>query len=303
MTAICIDAQQLSKGAVRHFYDVLKQRALKSEVLPDDGESFGGDGIALMLGEELRGLYTYKAFASIQAGTILYYPYGGMLVGDRYTSRHQVLIESLVHKLKTDSKVQIIISLDQQPMMLPSEIAADEGFWLAQGFSQLDMQIHYQGKIKLVSSQGQLNFLVTDYAGDDEDTNIELCHLYRESYKKRAGIPNITPEGINKQLSNPSCSYLIMRHNNELIGQVSLFISDKECYVDSIYVKRSYWGTGAADKLTRSLFNYAEKKGCQTVSGAAASNNQASRALMDRFGLVAQHQTKRVLLTLTPTIR
>jgi len=89
-----------------------------------------------------------------------------------------------------------------------------------------------------------------------------------------------------------------MRHNNELIGQVSLFISDKECYVDSIYVKRSYWGTGAADKLTRSLFNYAERKGCQTVSGTAASNNQASRALMDRFGLVAQHQAKRMLLSL-----
>ena len=297
-TDVCVNAKTLSKGAVRHFYDALEQRAVKTDVLPDDGESFEGDGVALMLGTELRGLYLYKAFASLQARTTLYYPYGGMLAEDRFTNRHQALIKSLANKLKIDSKVQIIVSLDQQPMMLPSEIAADEEFWLAQGFSQLDLQVHYQGKIKLINTQDQLNFLVADYAGDDEDTNVGLCHLYRESYKKRAGIPDITPESINEQLSIPGCSYLIMRHNNELIGQVSLFISDKECYVDSIYVKRSYWGTGAADKLTRSLFNYAERKGCQTVSGTAASNNRASRALMERFGLVARHQVKRVLLSL-----
>ena len=295
---VCVNAKTLSQGAVRHFYDALEQRAVKTDVLADDGESFEGDGVALMLGAELRGLYTYKALASLQAGTTLYYPYGGMLVEDRYTSRHQALIEGLANKLKTDSKVQIIMSLEQQPAMRLKEIAADEAFWFAQGFSQLDLQIHYQGKIKHDHAQEKLNFSVTDYAGGDEATNAELCHLYREAYKKRIGIPDITPEGINKQLSIPSCSYLIMRHNNELIGQCSLFISDEECYVDSIYVRRSYWGTGAADKLTQSLFDYAEKKGCQTVSGTAASNNQASRALMERFGLVAQYQVKRVLLSL-----
>lgn len=299
-TDVCVNAKTLSKGAVRHFYDALEQRAVKTDVLSDDGDTFEGDGVALMLGAELRGLYTHKAFASLQAGTTLYYPYGGMLVEDRYTSRHQALIEGLANKLKTDSQVQIIISLEQQPVMRLSEIAADEAFWLAQGFAPLDLQIHYQGEIKLgnIKDQDHLNFLVTEYAGGDEGINSALCQLYREAYKKRSGIPDITPEGINKQLSIPSCSYLIMRHNNELIGQCSLFISDEECYVDSIYVRRSYWGTGAADILTQSLFDYAEKKGCQTVSGTAASNNQASRALMERFGLVAQYQVKRVLLSL-----
>ena len=296
----CVNAKRLSKGAVRHFYDALEQRTVKTDVLPDDDESFEGDGVALMLGAELRGLYIYKAFASLQTGTTLYCPYGGMLVEDRFTNRHQALITSLANKLKIDSKVQIIISLDKQPMMLPSEIAADEAFWFAQGFSQLDLQIHYQGEIKLgdTKDQDHLNFSVTEYAGGDEGINSALCHLYREAYKKRRGIPDITPEGINNQLSIPSCSYLIMRHNNELIGQSSLFISDEECYVDSIYVRRSYWGTGAADKLTQSLFDYAEKNGCLAVSGTAASNNQASRALMERFGLVAQHQVKRMLLSL-----
>ena len=295
---VCVDAKTLNKGVVRHFYDALEQRTVKTDALPDDGESFEGDGVALILGAELRGMYIYKACASIQTGTILYYPYGGMLVEDRFTNRHQALIKNLANKLKIDSKIQIIISLDKQPMVLTSEIAADEEFWLAQGFSHLDLQIHYQGKIKRDYSQDQLNVSVTEYAGGDEGINSALCHLYREAYKKRPGIPDITPEGINEQLSIPSCSNLIMRHNNELIGQCSLFISDEECYVESIYVRRSYWGTGAADKLAQSLLKYVERKGCQTVSGTAASNNQASRALMERFGLVAQYQVKRMLLSL-----
>lgn len=297
-TDVCVIAKTLSKGTVRHFYDALKQGAVKMDVLPDDGESFGGDGIALMLGEELRGLYTYKAFASIQAGTTFYYPYGGMLVEDRYTSRHQVLIESLILKLKTDSKVEIIVSLDRQPMQQADGVTEDESFWLAQGFSSLDTQIHYQGASKSFDVKDKIDFSVSEYAGGNEATNLQLCHLYREAFKWRPGIPDVTPDSINEQLSIPSCSYLIMHHNGQLIGQVALFISQRECYVDSIYVKLLYWGTGAADKLAQSLLDYAEKKGCQTVSGTAASNNQASRALMERFGLVAQYQVKRVVLGL-----
>jgi hypothetical protein len=37
--------------------------------------------------------------------------------------------------------------------------------------------------------------------------------------------------------------------------------------------------------LVQSLFKYAESKECQIISGAAASNNIASRALIERFGL------------------
>jgi RimJ/RimL family protein N-acetyltransferase len=162
----------------------------------------------------------------------------------------------------------------------------------------LDTQIHYQGAIKSFEVKDKLDFSVSEYAGGNEEINLQLCHLYREAYKRRAGIPNVTPDSINEQLAIPGCSYLVMFHKDALIGQVTLFITQSECYVDSIFVKRSYWGMGAADKLTQSLFDYAEKKGCQTVSGTAASNNQASRALMERFGLVAQYQVKRVLLSL-----
>lgn len=68
--------------------------------------------------------------------------------------------------------------------------------------------------------------------------------------------------------------------------------------MDYIYVKRKYWGTGAAVVLTQSLFAYAEKHGCETISGVAANNNWVSRGLMARFGLVTQHQTAIMVLTL-----
>ena len=213
-----------------------------------------------------------------------------MLVEDRYTSRHQALIESLMRQLKSDEKVRIIISLDQQPIEAVNKHTEEEAFWLDRGFSHLDVQVFYQGVVQHDDSPKKLDFSVNKYAGGDHAMNLELCNLYRKAYDKRAGIPDVTPESINEQLSIPGCSYLVMRHKDELIGQVTLSISKKECYVDSIYVKRSYWGTGAADTLTQSLFDYAKTKGCQTLSGVAASNNQASRALMERFGLIAQHR-------------
>jgi hypothetical protein len=297
-TATYIDAKKLSKGAVRRFYDALEQRVAVTESLPDDDKRFEGDGIALMVGADVRGLFTYRGFASLHADTTLYYPFGGVLAENRHARHHRALIESLILKLKTDSKVEIIVSLDRQPMQQADDVIEDESFWFAQGFSSLDTQIHYQGAIKSFEVKDKLDFSVSEYAGGDDATNIQLCLLYREAYKRRLGIPNVTPDSINKQLAIPGCSYLVMRHKDALIGQVTLFITQSECYVDSIYVKRTYWGTGAADKLTQSLFNFAKTKGCQTVSGMAAFNNQASRALMERFGLVARYQVKRMILSL-----
>lgn len=297
VNGIFISAKELSKGVVRRFYDALEQGAIVKEILPDDDESFGNDGIALMLGAELRGIYTCKAFASLQAGTTLYYPYGGMLVEDRYTSLHQALIESLMRQLKSDEKVCIMISLDQQPIDAVNNNSEEEAFWLDRGFSHLDVQVFYQGIVKHNDSPKKLDFSVSKYAGGDHAMNLDLCNLYCKAYDRRAGIPNITPNNINEQLSIPGCSYLVMRHKDELLGQVTLFISKQECYVDSIYVKRSYWCTGAADTLTQSLFDYAKTEGCQTLSGVAASNNQASRALMERFGLIAQHRVKRMTIS------
>ena len=293
-----ISAKQLSKRTVREFYDTLFSRPLKTQVLADDNEKFDGDGIALLINDEVRGLYTYKAFASLQANTSLYYPYGGMLVADLHTTHHKELIQTLSNQLKTNSTVQIIICLEQQPMQASGEMTKEHEFWFALGFAQIDVQVFYQGEINGDHPRNQSDFSVAHYEGGDRVINTELCDLYREAYKKRQGIPDISDESIEKQLSIPSCSYLILWHDKALIGQVTLFLSNKECYVDSIYIKRKYWGTGAANVLTQSLFDYAKNHGCVIVSGVASSNNWGSRRLMERFGLVAQHQTTRMVLTL-----
>ena len=293
-----ISAKQLSKRTVREFYDSLLSKSLNTQILHEDNEKFDGDGIALLIDDEVRGLYTYKAFESLQANTSLYYPYGGMLVADLYNTHHKELIQTLFNQLKTNSTVQIIICLEQQPMQAISEMTKEHEFWFALGFSQLDVQVFYQGEVSGDQPRNQSDFSVAHYEGGDRVINTELCDLYREAYKKRQGIPDISDESIEKQLSIPSCSYLILWHDKALIGQVTLFLTNKECYVDSIYIKRKYWGTGAANVLTQSLFDYAKSHCCDIVSGVAASNNWGSRRLMERFGLVAQHQTTRMVLTL-----
>lgn len=293
-----ISAKQLSKRTVKEFYDSLLSKSLNTQILHEDNEKFDGDGIALLIDDEVRGLYTYKAFESLQANTSLYYPYGGMLVADLYNTHHKELIQTLFNQLKTNSTVQIIICLEQQPMQAISEMTKEHEFWFALGFSQLDVQVFYQGEINGDHPRSQSDFSVARYEGGDRVINSELCDLYREAYKKRQGIPDISDESIEKQLSIPSCSYLILWHDKALIGQVTLFLTNKECYVDSIYIKRKYWGTGAANVLTQSLFDYAKSHCCDIVSGVAASNNWGSRRLMERFGLVAQHQTTRMVLTL-----
>ena len=293
-----ISTKQLSKRTVKEFYDSLLSKSLNTQILHEDNEKFDGHGIALIINDEVRGLYTYKALASLQVDTTLYYPYGGMLSADLYSTHHRELIQTLFNQLKTNSKVQIIIGLEPQPMQAISVKTKEHEFWFELGFSQLDMQVFYQGDVHINHPRNQSDFSVMHYRGGDRAINTELCELYREAYKKRQAIPDISEESIDKQLSIPSCSYLILCYKNAVLGQVALFIANKECYVDSIYIKRKYWGTGAANVLTQSLFDYAKNHGCDIVSGTAASNNWGSRRLMERFGLVAQHQTTRMALTL-----
>ena len=293
------NARQLTKAEVRNFYNEFNKTVGKIDSLPNDGDGFEGEGVGVMVDGSLRGLYTYKAIASLQPDVTLYYPYGGIIGAEHYTALHRELIEGVLNQIKTASKVQIIIALDRQSLLEAKIETKEEAFWVTHGFSRLDAHVHYQGAIKYdVNAGGQSSFSVSAYNGSDATTDLELCHLYRRAYLGRAGIPDITPETINQQLAIRSCSYLIIRHLEDLIGQATLFINNAECYVDSIYIKRKYWGTGAADKLGQSILQHAENQGCHTISGTAASDNRASCALMERFGLTAQYQMQRMVISL-----
>jgi hypothetical protein len=87
-----------------------------------------------------------------------------------------------------------------------------------------------------------------------------------------------------------------MHHNDELIGQVTLFIYNYECFADRPYIKRSCWGTSASDQLGWSMLHFAANKGCQTVSSIVANNNQSSSTLHEHFRSTAQYQVKRMKL-------
>ena len=126
-----ISAKQLSKRTVREFYGTLLSKPLKTQSLPEDNEKFEGDGIALLINDEVRGLYTYKAFASLQANATLYYPYGGILGTDLYSAQHRELFQTLLIQLKTNSKVQIIISLEHQSMPAISKVTKEHEVWFA----------------------------------------------------------------------------------------------------------------------------------------------------------------------------
>lgn len=297
---ICIDANFLKKKDVRSFHNALNAITPTTDNFSDDNENFEGNGVALMLGPELRGLYTSKKFEGLHPDTTMFYPFGGVVAEDRYTPIHTMLVSALLDRLKTEHKTQVIISLERQPIEEINHLPEEESFWLAHGFSQLDVQVHYQGDIKYDKTLDwdNLKFCVSLYLGGDSAIETELCQLHRQAYKRRIGVPDLTTHMIRQHLTLPGCVYLITRHEEDLIGMVTLYIYEKECYVDSIHIKRNYWGTEAADILGHSLLKYADNQGCKTVSGTSASNNRASRSLMERFGLMAIYQTKRMIKNL-----
>lgn len=293
-----VSAKQLSKRDVRRFLEIYAPIPVQTDVLSDENEKFKGEGIALIIEGELCGLYTLGPVPSLEPSTTLFFPYGGVIRAKQFTAHHRELIQALLNKLKTNSKIQIIISLKQQQVQPTSETDNEHEFWRTLGFKQLDIQVFYQGEVIVDIVREQSSFSVEIYKGNDKAINIRLCDLYREAYQHRPGIPDITSESINKQLSILAYSYLIIRYNNTLIGQATLFIENNDCYIDSIYITRKYWGTGAADILVQSLLDHAKNHGCKTISGMAEINNKASRLLMERFGGIAQHQTTRMIACL-----
>lgn len=297
-TLVCVSASGLTVGAINKFYDVFFKKTLKTIISSDENAYFSGSGIGLLRGGELVGLYTYKSLASLVPNVNFYYPQGGMLGEYQYTSFHDHFVIELLKQIGTDSKAQIIIRLDQQPVQRETEVCNAETFWLAHGFSPLDVQVSYQGTIKHIDIPERTDFCVSTYTGGDERINSELCQLHRNAYAGKLGVPDMTSAQINQTFAMPGYSYLLVYHDDTIIGQAAFLIKDTDCYVDSLFIKRKYWASGASDRLTQAMFMFAQNKGCETVSGVAASNNRASRGLMERFGLLPQHQIRRMSIKL-----
>jgi len=69
-------------------------------------------------------------------------------------------------------------------MQVISKATERHEFWLTIGFSPLDVQVLYQGKVKFEFSRKPSDFSVVPYRGGDRAINTELCDLYQVAYKK-----------------------------------------------------------------------------------------------------------------------
>lgn len=289
-----VNARELNHAEVRRFYAALNSDVTLARVLPDDNDAYDRGGVGISVNGELLGLYTYSVFQGFQSGHSLCYPYGGMLKGESLSLLHHRLVEGLLAQIRLDSNVQILICLANQSLAL-HDVTEEEKFWLAHRFSHFDTQIHYQGPVPTgFGDEQSLAFSVSTYASGNPALDLELIDLYRHAYISRPGVPDISLETIRQQLDLSEYACMIIRHDDELVGQASLIVSDQNCYVESIYIKRRYWGVGCSDTFARALSLYAASQGCTTVSGIASSINRATCALMERFGLTPQYQFRRM---------
>lgn len=296
-----VNARHLKQAQVDCFYDALYKSNSKQLPVDTDGVWCDRDGIGVEIDGRLNALYTYSTHNSLTSDTALCYPHGGSLISDSYEAVQSFLLNGLITQLKdlrAEKKIKIIFILGQQ-IMLPNDIAlVYESIFYEHGFSKYNRLTHYRGSVNPALGY-QLNsaFEVREYRGGDEGIDSEICSLYRKSYDGHLGVPDITPNTISSHLAAPSCSYLILYHKNELMGQATVYLDGKECYVDSFHIKRKYWGRiGASDFLLNWIFSFAQEKGCEVLSGTAASNNRASCALMERFGMTPQYELQSLAL-------
>ena len=61
----------------------------------------------------------------------------------------------------------------------------------------------------------------------------------------------------------PGIAYVLAFDADRLIGHAAVDVNDAECYVDSIVVVRSHWGSGASDALGRAITRHALAQACR----------------------------------------
>jgi len=117
--------------------------------------------------------------------------------------------------------------------------------------------------------------------------------LYRRAYRGRSAIPQLTIESVHRQLEFPGFAYVLAFDGEQLIGHAAVFVHDGECYVDSIVVVRSHWGSGASDAMGQAITRHALAEGCSRIACVAEITNRASRALIERQGYKSTGQLRR----------
>jgi GNAT superfamily N-acetyltransferase len=253
-----------------------------SVATPPGDEPFPGQGKAAMADGKLVGLLTGGLYPdNDHPGADVLYLYGAVDPAWRRRGIGRALLAGLMEEFHREGR-----PLTLSVTLSGGEPDAAAAFLLQQGFSEARQSIRYERELTpdAVPQDGP-SMPTAVYRGGDAAIETAIIDLYRRAYRGRNAIPVLTAESIQRQFEAPGFAYVLVFDGDRLIGHTACYVNEAKCYVDSIVIARSHWGSGASDALVHALFRHALGEGCNRIAGIAEESNRASRALMERHGL------------------
>jgi ribosomal protein S18 acetylase RimI-like enzyme len=142
--------------------------------------------------------------------------------------------------------------------------------------------------------------VATRYGGGDAAIDAAIVNLYTRAYRGRDAIALMSPEALQRLVTNPASTYFVAHDGKLLVGYASTYDGGAECVVGSLAVARSHWRTGASDCLARATIRHAASRSLSKIVGYVEGGNHASRAMVERHGLKQTSRTLRYSRVLDP---
>lgn len=217
----------------------------------------------------------------------LLHVYGGVQAGWRRRGIGHRLMEALAGACRdTGRRVAVVVNLSQD------QAAAATPFLTKMGFSEVVGSARYVRELVNVAPPPAPE-ATQCYRGGDPALDAAIVDLYRSAYRGRPNVPELTVDDLRGQFADPSLVYFLVFDGDRLVGHANALRTKDDCFVDTIQVARSHWGTGAADSLALAITRHALETGAGRITGAADTTNRANRALMERHGLRVTELTRR----------
>jgi GNAT superfamily N-acetyltransferase len=245
-------------------------------------------GQAALIDNSLVGLFagSLKA-ANDRLGERLLYLYGGVQSGWRRRGIGRLLMEALASACRdTGRRVTAIVTLNQE------QATGAAPFLVKKGFAEVAGSALYARDLAQAAPPPPARE-VQCYRGGDPALDAAIVDLYRRAYRGRPNVPELTIDDLRDQFADPGLVYFLVFDGDRLVGHANAQRSKGDCFVDTIQVARSHWGTGAADALALAITRHAHETGAGRIIGAADTTNHANRALMERHGLRVTELTRR----------
>jgi GNAT superfamily N-acetyltransferase len=257
---------------------------------PPDDALFCGLGRVALADGELVGLLTGSVHSENgDPDARVLYLYGAVHPAWRRRGIGRDLLAGLLEEFRGDHRPLTLMATLQG-----GEPDAAAAFLLQQGFSEARRNVRYERELTPDAvPQDEASLQTAVYRGGDAAIEAAIIDLYRRAYRSRQVIPELTAESIRRQLDAPGFAYVLVFEGDRPVGHSACYVHDAECYVDSIVIVRSHWGSGASDVLVHALFRHALAQGCRRIVGVAEESNRASRALMERHGLGPKEHVRR----------